>query len=105
MSAGSEGVSHAAPVPIEVRVPGLLRPCTDNQGRFTLEAATLEEAMQRLLATYPRLRVHLFDEQGAQRRHILFFYNDQDMRKLERQDFPLRPGDRLSVVQAVSGGG
>lgn len=105
MSAGSEGVSHAVPVPIEVRVPGLLRPCTDNQGRFTLEAATLEEAMQALLATYPRLRVHLFDEQGAQRRHILFFYNDQDMRRLASLDLPLYPGDRLSVVQAVSGGG
>lgn len=92
------------PVTLEVRVPGMLRTCTDGRGRFTLEAATLEEAMQVLLATYPRLRTHLFDEQGAQRRHILFFYNDQELRKLPRLDFPLQSGDRLSVVQAVSGG-
>ncbi len=92
------------PIALEVRVPGMLRSCTDQRGRFTVQAATLAEAMQVLLATYPLLRVHLFDEQGAQRRHVLFFYNDQDMRKLPRWDFPLRPGDRLSVVQAVSGG-
>jgi molybdopterin synthase sulfur carrier subunit len=92
------------PVTLEVRVPGMLRSCTDGRGRLTLEAATLEDALQALLATYPRLRTHLFDEQGAQRRHILFFYNDHDMRKLPRLDFPLQPGDRLSVVQAVSGG-
>lgn len=94
----------SAPVAIEVRVPGLLRTCTDNLGRFTLEATTLDDAFARLLEVYPRLRVHLFDEQGQRRQHILFFYNDQDCRKLERTDFALRPGDRLSVVQAVSGG-
>jgi sulfur-carrier protein len=91
-------------VKIEVRVPGLLRDCTENQGRFFLEAATLNQAVDRLLEIYPRLRVHIYDEQGRLRRHILLFYNNTNFKDLERRDIPLRAGDRLSVVQAVSGG-
>jgi sulfur-carrier protein len=94
----------AQPIQIEVRVPGLLRDCTNNQARVPIEATTVEDAIQRLLESYPLLRVHLYDEKGAQRRHILLFYNDQNLRELARLDIPLRSGDRLSVVQAVSGG-
>jgi sulfur-carrier protein len=100
----SDTQSQAEPVAIEVRVPGLLRDCTEGQGRFALEAATLDQALERLLTTYPRLRVHLYDEQGRLRRHILLFYNDTNFKDLDGQDFPLRSGDRLSVIQAVSGG-
>lgn len=94
----------AQPVQIEVRVPGLLRSCTDNRRSVSIEATTVADAIHRLLEIYPLLRVHLFDEQGAQRQHILFFHNDQNVRDPGRLDAPLRPGDQLSVVQAVSGG-
>jgi molybdopterin synthase sulfur carrier subunit len=34
----------------------------------------------------------------------LIFYNEESIAWLERLDVPLRPGDRLHVLQAVSGG-
>jgi molybdopterin converting factor small subunit len=98
------GICATVGVEIEVRVPGLLRDCTDQQARFTLRATTLAHAVERLLAVYPRLRVHLYTEQGELRRHILLFYNQTNFKELESLDLPLQPGDRLSVVQAVSGG-
>ena len=91
-------------VEVEVRVPALLREFTGGQRRFTLRAATLAEAIAALTQVYPLLRVHLYTERGDLRQHVLMFYNDDNIKWLERLDIPLRPGDRLSVVQAVSGG-
>ena len=89
---------------IEVRVPALLRSCTNDKTRFNLEAATVADAMTRLVQEYPLLRRHLYDEAGDLRQHVLLFYNDDNIKWLERLDLPLKAGDRLSVVQAVSGG-
>ena len=89
---------------IEVRVPTMLRSCTNQQARFTLEATTLADALARLVQEYPLLRRHLYDDMGVQRQHVLLFYNDDNIKWLEQLDVPLKAGDRLSVVQAVSGG-
>jgi molybdopterin synthase sulfur carrier subunit len=89
---------------IEVSVPTILRDCTGGRNPVTIEAATLEEALDRLRATYPLLRIHLYDENMQLRQHVLIFYNSESTRWLDTLDVPLRPGDRLEIVQAVSGG-
>jgi molybdopterin synthase sulfur carrier subunit len=91
-------------VQVEVSVPALLQDCTTGRKRFVLEAATLRGAIERLLATYPLLRLHLYDEAGALRPHVLYYLNDENVAWLKGVDVPLRPGDRLSVLQNVSGG-
>jgi adenylyltransferase/sulfurtransferase len=89
---------------IEVRVPGLLREFTEGQRRFPVEAETLAGAIDALLQKYPLLRVHLYTERGELRQHVLLFYNDDNIKWLDGLEVPLQAGDRLSVVQAVSGG-
>ncbi|MEO8286189.1 MAG: MoaD/ThiS family protein [Chloroflexota bacterium] len=91
-------------VGIEVNVPTILRDCTGGRNPVTIEAATLAEALQRLRETYPLLRVHLYDETEQLRTHVLIFYNGESTGWLEHLDVPLQPGDRLEIVQAVSGG-
>jgi sulfur-carrier protein len=89
---------------IEVQVPSLLRDCTDGHVTFQLEAPTLQEALYKLLKTYPLLRKHLYTESGQVRKHVLLFYNDQNLAWLDHLEIPLQAGDRLIVFQAVSGG-
>ena len=89
---------------IEVRVPTMLRSCTNGQARFSLAATTIEDALARLVQEYPLLRRHLYDDAGIQRQHVLIFYNEDNIKWLEHLDVPLKQGDCLSVVQAVSGG-
>ena len=89
---------------LEVSVPPMLRDCTQGRPRFCVDAGTLEEGLRRLLDAYPLLRVHLYDEADRLRRHVLIFYNEENTAWLERLDIPLRPGDRLTILQAVSGG-
>lgn len=91
-------------VVIEVSVPGLLRDCTGDRGRFTLEAATLGEAIGRLFETHPLLRAHVYDDAGRVREHVLIYLNRDNVARLDSLDVPLRPGDRLAILQAVSGG-
>lgn len=89
---------------IDVTIPGLLADCAGGKRQFPLEAATLAEALQRLLETHPRLRPHLYDEGMSLRRHVLIFFNDDNVATIQDRNRPLRAGDRLLVLQAVSGG-
>jgi molybdopterin converting factor small subunit len=89
---------------IEVILPGLLADSVGGQRRFLLEADTLGEAMRKLSSNFPNLRAHLYADAGQIRKHVLIYYNDQSIAWLQSLDVPLKEGDRLSVIQAVSGG-
>jgi sulfur-carrier protein len=101
---GGTGEKAISSVAIEVTVPTILRDCTGGRNPVTIEAATLAQALERLRETYPLLRIHLYDETEQLRPHVLIFYNEESTHWLERLDVPLRPGDRLTILQAVSGG-
>jgi molybdopterin converting factor small subunit len=73
-------------------------------GEVPVHGATLREALEDLLRLHPALRVHLFDENQAFRRHVLCFHNKTNTRWLESLDVPISPGDHIVILQAVSGG-
>jgi sulfur-carrier protein len=89
---------------IECTVPFLISDCTGGRSRFKLEASTIAHAIEVLLDTYPLLRIHLYTETGELREHVLLYYNDDNIAWLDRLDQQLAAGDRLTVLQAVSGG-
>jgi sulfur-carrier protein len=92
-------------VRVEITLPGLLaESCTGGERHVFVEATTVAGALDALLAAHPLLRVHLYDESMRLRRHVLVFYNDTSTKLLPSTDVPLQDGDRLTVVQAVSGG-
>ena len=88
---------------VEVRLPSLLRPMADGHREVEVEASTVASALAGLLALYPALRVHLLDEAGAFRPHVLCFHNDTPRRG--DLDARVSAGDRITILQAVSGGG
>jgi molybdopterin synthase sulfur carrier subunit len=89
---------------IAVRVPTLLHDAAGGQSEFGIEAATLDEALRRIRERYPLLRIHLYEESGRLRPHVLIFYNEQSIAWLDSLDLPLHSGDRLDILQATSGG-
>ena len=91
-------------MPTSVSIPGLLRDCTGGRATVEVEGATIAEAIAALLRQHPLLRVHLFDEQSQLRKHVLVFYNDESTKRLPSLHVALRPGDTLTIIQAVSGG-
>jgi len=92
------------PVKVSVSVPSMLAAATGGRRELSVEAETVAGAIRALVDGHPLLRVHLFDEAGEIRRHVHLFYNDHNTAWLDDLEIPLRQGDTLTVLQAVSGG-
>jgi molybdopterin synthase sulfur carrier subunit len=88
---------------VTLTLPSLLRDIVGTT-EFTLRASTLREAMEQAYRRAPVLRLHLCDERGRFRGHVLCLVNDVNTRDFKSLDVPLSAGDRISIVQAVSGG-
>ena len=87
---------------IDVAIPGLI---ADSVGRrhVTIDAGTVADALL-ALARHPQVGPLVFDDAGRVRQHVLVFHNDTATRHMPTLDVPLKQGDRLAIVQAVSGG-
>jgi sulfur-carrier protein len=72
-------------------------------GRREVEAggATLASLVADLDRQYPGIRFRMIDEQDRIRPHIRFFVNGEQAFQLSQ---PLRPSDKVQIVQALSGG-
>jgi molybdopterin converting factor small subunit len=88
---------------VTVELPSLLRN-TLGKGSLSVEGNTLDEALEDAYARLPGLRVHLCDESGRFRQHVLCFLNDVNTRWLEEKSPSLQDGDCITILQAVSGG-
>ena len=89
---------------IDVIIPGMLRDSVGGRTKFTIDALTLADALETIQRDFPLLRVHMWDDHGALRQHVLIFLNDEGIRWMPDLDVTLKSGDRIQIVQAVSGG-
>jgi molybdopterin synthase sulfur carrier subunit len=91
-------------MPTQVRIPTPLRKLTNNEELVEVNAATVGGAIAELQSRYPGIRERLLDEQGAVRRFVNVYLNEEDIRFLQNQDTPLKDGDELSIIPAIAGG-
>ncbi|MFN7017719.1 MAG: molybdopterin-synthase adenylyltransferase MoeB [Fimbriimonadales bacterium] len=87
-----------------IYIPTALRPYTDNQASLSVEASTVGEAVQKLTEAFPKLRQHLFKEDGQLRSFVNLYLGDRDVRHLQGLDTPLAPDAELTIVPSVAGG-
>jgi sulfur carrier protein ThiS len=64
----------------------------------------LREALESALHAAPALAPYVFDDQRAVRKHVAVFVNRQLVQDRVSLSQPLQAGDRVLVVQALSGG-
>ena len=88
---------------VTLELPALLRDILPG-GSIPIEGTTLAEALEDAYRQVPALRVHLCDETGRFRPHVLCFVNDVNTRWLRETRQPLKDGDCITILQAVSGG-
>ena len=93
----------AGKVGVTVILPGMLHAVAGG-ARLRVEAGTLAEALEAAWAQVPALRLHLCEEDGRFRMHVLCFLNERNTRGLRSLDVPLCEGDEIAFVQAISGG-
>lgn len=91
-------------MPVEVKLPTVLRAHADGQASVAAEGATVGEVFGALVARYPGLRGNLLDESGGLHRFVNVYRDDDDIRYLEGLDTKVADGDVLSILPAVAGG-
>jgi molybdopterin converting factor small subunit len=89
---------------VHIKLPSLLERFTDGQRVIEVQATTVADAITALTERHPELGVHLFDETGGFREHVLCFHNEANTRWMESLDAPVSDGDTVTIMQAVSGG-
>jgi molybdopterin synthase sulfur carrier subunit len=67
-------------------------------------AATLREALLESFEAAPAMRNYVLDEQGAVRKHVAVFVNARMIADRAALDVPLAAGDKVMVIQALTGG-
>jgi molybdopterin synthase sulfur carrier subunit len=87
-----------------VRIPTPLRKLTGDQEVVTASGETVGEILTNLDQTYPGLGERVCDENGAVRRFVNIFLNDEDIRFLDGTDTKVADPDELSIVPAIAGG-
>jgi molybdopterin synthase sulfur carrier subunit len=89
---------------VHVRMPTPLKKLTGEQDIIKAEGSTVGEVIQWLTETYPGLKERLRDEQGAVRRFINIYVNDEDIRFVQNLETPVKEGDQISIIPAIAGG-
>ena len=88
---------------IDIRIPTILRPYTKDQKSVQAEGANLGSLIADLDANYPGVGERLL-ENGALRRFINIYINDEDVRFLGSLDAQVKDGDSVTILPAVAGG-
>jgi adenylyltransferase/sulfurtransferase len=91
-------------MPIKVLIPTPLRPYAGKQSTIEVNAQTVGEALDGLVAKHPDLRKHLFSEDGKLRSFVNVYLNDEDIRYLTKHATPVKETDTITIVPSVAGG-
>jgi len=89
---------------VTLEIPRILRDSVGGRSSLELAAADLDGAREEIRREWPTLATHVFTDSGGFRPHVLLLHNDRLLARAPADDLPLAPGDRLEIVQAVSGG-
>jgi adenylyltransferase/sulfurtransferase len=91
-------------MPNTIHIPTPLRPFTDKREAVEVTGSTVGELLVDLTTKYDGLRKHLYTDEGKLRNFVNIYLNDEDIRYLQREQTPVKPGDSLSIVPSVAGG-
>ena len=91
-------------VPVEVRLPTLLRPAVEGRASVPVEGETVGEVLRALVAEHPSLGGQVLTEDGSLHRFVNVYLNDDDVRYLDKLETKVAPSDVVSILPAVAGG-
>ncbi len=87
-----------------VRIPTTMRPLTGGEKQVAVDPGTLGDVIASLEAAHPGMRERLLDDDGALRKFVNVFVDDDDVRYLDGLDTQVADGIQVSIIPAVAGG-
>jgi molybdopterin converting factor small subunit len=87
-----------------VQIPPILRSMAAGKCALEAEGATLAAVLASLAREYPALALHLFDENGVARRHVLCIHAADMVRPDDFATHLVGNGDEIVLANALAGG-
>jgi molybdopterin synthase sulfur carrier subunit len=91
-------------VPVEVRIPTMLRSHVGGAATVEVPGATVGEVVGELVAKYPGLAGQVVTDDGTLHKFVNVYLNDDDIRYLSKLETKVGEGDTVSILPAVAGG-
>ncbi len=89
---------------VEVRLTAVLQKLTGGAKVIPADGATVGEVLDSVEARFPGFKNQVSEADGALKRFVNIYLNDEDVRYLGALDTPTQPGDVISVLPALAGG-
>lgn len=94
----------AETAPVRVHLPPVLAAVTGGARQCEAQGGTVRQVLEDVAESIPALGLHLFDEAGALRPHIVCIHGDVVVRAHEAAAHEVRPGDGIVLTNALAGG-
>ncbi|MBI5560105.1 MAG: MoaD/ThiS family protein [Deltaproteobacteria bacterium] len=89
---------------VKVRIPTPLRKLTGGSSEVFAEGVTVSEVLADLEGKYPGIKERICENDGALRKFVNLYLNDEDIRFKENMNTKVVDNDELSIVPAIAGG-
>ena len=91
-------------MPVDVRLPTVLRQHAGGQASVQANGGTVGDVFDDLLRQFPLLQGQLVTDDGSIHKFINVYRNDDDVRYLDKLDTKVSDDDVISILPAVAGG-
>ena len=89
---------------VKVRIPTPLMKLTNNKAEVSAEGGSISEVINNLEDQFNGIKERICEENGAPRRFINIYVNEEDIRFLEGENTAIKDGDEISIIPAIAGG-
>ncbi len=87
----------------EIRIPPVLRPEAGGERSVDVEAGTVREALDTLVARFPALKARVLEGDGVPS-FLNVFVDGNDVRLLSGLETAVSPASKILLLPAVAGG-
>ncbi len=91
-------------MPVEVRLPTVLRQHAAGQSSVKANGSTIGEVFDDLVRQFPLLAGQVITEDGSLHKFVNVYRNDDDVRFLDKLATPVEDADVVTILPAVAGG-
>jgi adenylyltransferase/sulfurtransferase len=86
------------------RIPAPLRTYTEGKAEVEVNGATVDETLVDLVARFPALKPHLFQDGGELRAFVNLYKGPDNIHDLNGFQTSVAESDRLLIIPSIAGG-
>lgn len=91
-------------MPKTIHIPTPLQKLCDNERRLETSGETVGAALDEIYLQYPFMEDRITDANGDVRKSLNIYVNEENIRFLKNLGTPLKDGDEVTILPAISGG-